>query len=259
MNGSYKTLLYESRDHLALIGLNRPEVLNAINPEMCAELQRAMEEADSDEQVRIVVLYGVGRYFCSGGDLKSEQTEPAKKVLDEVYKPALMSVFDAGKPLIAAIQGGVVGVASALMMSCDLVVMENNAFLSAPFVGLGLIPDGGVSWHLLQKLGHQRAYEIIAGGQKFDAESCLSLGLANRVVPEGQSMTEAIEWALELAKKPPLALQYAKKALRFSMANSLSDSMSCEHKFQHILAQSEDVQEGLAAFREKRDPIFGGK
>ena len=215
---TYRTLVYKSKDRVACIGLNRPDVMNAINFEMCAELRRAIDRAVADTSIRVIILYGEGRCFSAGGDLNVKESAPADQILDEVYKPALLSVFESTKPVIGAVHGLAIGVASGLALSCDLLVMADDAYISAPFVGLGLIPDGGVSWHLVHQLGRKRAYEYIVDGKRLSAVECADLGFANRLTAADQLMTEAQSWAEELATNPPLAMRYAKQALNEAMA-----------------------------------------
>lgn len=254
----YKTLTVDVAGGRVDIGLNRPASLNAICPAMCSELSQVMSDIQLDEDARVIVLYGHGRMFSSGGDLKAQPAGEPDQVLDTIYKPALLSIIDSRVPVIAAVHGGAIGVAAALMMSCDLVVMADTGFLMAPFVGLGLIPDGGVSWHLQRYLGKQRASEAIFGGRRLTAEECLATGIANRLVKENHVLSEARAWADELATQPPLAVSAAKAALRYAATNNLPDSMSFEAKLQKELVASDDAQEGIAAFKEKRKPVFKG-
>lgn len=256
---SYQTLSFEVADNQAIVGLRRPNVLNAIDPEMCRELGHAIDRANSDDEVRVVVLHGHGRFFCAGGDLKSTEGYSPENALDKIYKPALLSVFNSEKPIVAAVHGGAVGVGSAVMLSCDFVVMADSAFISAPFVSRGLIPDGGASWHWLRYLGRQRAFEAIINDRKILAEECASLGIANRVVSEEQLMGEARDCAAQIARKAPLAIAAAKKALRFAMDHSLSRTMEFEAELQNSLAMTDDAKEGIAAFLEKREADFKGR
>lgn len=256
---SYESLSFTVEDYQAVIGLRRPDVLNAINPKMCRELTHAIGRTNSDNDVRVVVLHGHGRFFCAGGDLKSDEGHSTENALDEIYKPALLSVFNSEKPVIAAVHGGAVGVGSALMLSCDLVVMADSAYVLAPFVSRGLIPDGGASWHLLRYLGRQRAFETIVDDRKVPADECASAGMVNRIVPEERLMAEARDWAAQIAARAPLAIAAAKKALRHALENDLSSTMSFEAELQKTLALSDDAKEGIAAFLEKRAANFKGK
>ncbi|MDH3692607.1 MAG: enoyl-CoA hydratase/isomerase family protein [Gammaproteobacteria bacterium] len=255
----YQTLVYKSADRVAFIGLNRPEVMNAINSDMCFELRRAIDCATADTNIRVIILYGEGRCFSAGGDLKAKESAPVDQILDQVYKPSLLSVFESTKPVIGAVHGPVIGIASALALSCDLLVMADDAYLSEPFVGLGLIPDGGVSWHLVRQCGRKRAYEIIVDGKTLSAVECADLGIANRITAADQLMPEVQSWAEELAVKPPLAMRYAKQALNAAMTMGLPESMSLEAKLQKMVADSGEAKEGLEAFLEKRSPDYGNQ
>ncbi len=155
--------------------------------------------------------------------------------------------------------GAAAGIGSAFAMACDLTVMAEDAYLYQAFAAIGLVPDGGATWHLAHTLGRKRAYELMVGGEKLSAERCLALGLCNRVVPANELLDEALRWAGELAEKSPLALRYAKQALQEAMENSLGETISNEAKLQHICMTSEDFQEGVAAFFGKRRPAWKGR
>ncbi|NCF74356.1 MAG: enoyl-CoA hydratase/isomerase family protein [Gammaproteobacteria bacterium] len=254
----YQTLTVEVDSGRVEVGLNRPLSLNAISPDMCLELMSVMSDVQADASTRVIVLYGHGRMFSSGGDLKAEPVDDSEQVLETIYKPALLSIVDSRVPVIAAVHGGAVGVAAALMMSCDLVVMADTGFVMTPFVKLGLIPDGGVSWHLQRYIGKQKAAEAIFGGEKIPAETCLGAGMVNRVVDEARVVSEARTWADDIAALPPLAVAAGKATLNYSATNNLPDSMAFEAKLQKELVASHDAQEGIAAFKEKRQPKFKG-
>lgn len=254
----YETLTVEKDSDVVEIGLNRPSSLNAISPQMCSELVSVMADIQADKSVRVIVLYGHGRMFSSGGDLKAEPVDDSEAVLEKIYKPALLSIIESRVPVIAAVHGGAVGVAAALMMSCDLVVMADSSFVMTPFVQLGLIPDGGVSWHLQRYLGKQKAMQAILGGEKILAETCLGTGMANRVVDDAQVLSDARSWAKDIAELPPMAVAAAKATVNYSATSSLSDAMALEAKLQKELVASDDAQEGIAAFKEKRQPKFEG-
>ncbi len=255
----YATLTLDVNHGRAEIGLNRPDSRNAITEAMCSELLDAMTRVQADKAVRAVVLYGHGRMFSAGGDLKAVPSGEADEVLENIYKPALMAVLECRVPVIAAIEGAAVGIACALATSCDLVVMADNAYLSAPFVGLGLIPDGGLSWHLRHHLGKHRATEVILHGRRLSAIECHDVRIANVLVDEGQALRRAREWADDIAALPPLAVEAAKAALAFAETNNLPSSMSFEAGLLKTLAKSADAQEGLAAFKAKRKPVFKGR
>ncbi len=255
----YRALHFERLDRVLRVTIDHPDnSRNAVDGLLHTEFGRLFRDLKQEADARAVVLTGRGACFSAGGDLKAEESAPVDQILDEVYKPALLSVFESTKPVIGAVHGLAIGVASALALSCDLLVMAGDAYLSVPFIGLGLIPDGGMSWHLAHQLGRQRAYEVIVDGKRLSAAECADLGFANRITAADQLMKEAQSWAEELAAKPPLAMRYAKQALNAAMTMDLPDSMHIEAKLQKIVADSKDAKEGLEAFLEKRLPNYGG-
>ncbi len=257
----YQNIFIERHEAVAVVYLNRPDFLNAINTGLRTELLAAVESINSDPAIRVAVLTGHGRGFSAGADLTEDNGGSDYDVrveLKEEYKPVLMAIYDAPKPWISAVNGAAAGIGSAFAMACDLSVMAENAFIFQAFAAISLVPDGGATWHLAHLLGRKRAYEFIATGEKVSAGKCLELGLCNRVVSAEDLVPETLSWATELADKAPLALQHAKAALNFAMENSLADTIDKEADLQHICVHSEDAKEGIRAFREKRPARFKG-
>jgi len=245
----------------ALIKLNRPDVLNAFNDEMRCALRDSLEAAGNDTGVRVVVLTGEGRLFSAGADLKAglPDGERAQSQLREEYNPALTTIAEMPKPVIAALEGPAVGIGLAYALICDLRVMAESAYLQAPFNDIGLLPDGGLTWLLPRSLGYARAFEFIAESRKLDAAQCLGLGLVNRVVADGHAVTQALAWADALALRPALALAATKKAMRAGLSSTYAQSLTTEAELQGPLVDSKDCAEGIAAFIEKRPPKFSGR
>ena len=256
---SYGTIKFEVKDSLCWIGLSREDTRNAINAQMCLEITDAMQRAVRDKQVRVVIVYGVGHCFSAGGDLKSELPSLDDDVLETIYKPMLLSVFHSTKPVVCMVHAYAIGVASALAMAADFLFMEDDAYLMQPFIGIGLIPDGGVTWHLVNHLGRKKALEVIVSGEKISASDCVTLGISNRSCPAEKLTDETQEWAESVAEKPPLAIRYAKEALNKAMELNLADAISYEARLQNITMLSDDSQEGVLAFFEKRKPRFKGQ
>lgn len=259
----YQTVVVERQGETAVVSLNRPDSLNAFDAQLRSDLRLAVREVNDDPAVRVVVLTGAGRAFCAGADL-SESAENAAnfRVEDQLngeYKPILLEMNNAPKPWIAAVNGAAAGIGSAFAMNCDLVVMADNAYIYQAFTAIGLVPDGGATWHLVRTLGRQRAYEVIVSGEKVRAQKCLDWGLCNRVAPAAQLMEQTLAWAAELASKSPLALRYAKQALNSAIENSVGESISYEASLQHICINSADAKEGVASFLEKRAPRWQGR
>ncbi len=260
---NYNTVLVERDEGVAVVSLNRPASLNAFDAQLRRELRQAVREVNEDPAVRVVILTGAGRAFCAGADLaetaESAATFRVEDQLNGEYKPILLEMNSAPKPWIAAVNGAAAGIGSAFAMNCDLSVMADDAYLYQAFAAIGLVPDGGATWHLVRTLGRQRAYEVIVSGEKVRAQKCLDWGLCNRVVPAAELMAHARAWARELAAKSPLALRYAKQSLNAATEASVGDTISTEARLQHFCVTSADAAEGIAAFMEKRPPRWQGR
>lgn len=254
----FETVDYASDAGVALITLNRPQSMNAFNRQMRSDILEAVRLASADSQVRVAVLTGAGRAFSAGADLGDGLPPLVQLQIDEEYKPALMAIAAAPKPFIAAVNGAAAGIGASFAMSCDLMVMADNAYIYEAFMAIALVPDGGATWHLARQLGPKRAFEVIVEGEKIGAARCVELGLANRVAPAAQLVEEALHWAHGLAAKAPLALRYSKEALGRAMQLDLPDTISYEAKLQNITMLSDDAREGVTAFFEKRPPAFKG-
>lgn len=254
---------YETDGHVAIITLNRPEAMNAMNKAMRAELKAAQQKAETDETVRIVVLTGTGRAFSSGTDLKEglggspEHGRFDNSVRD--YKPLVDGVAKSDKIYIAAINGFAGGVALGLALGSDLAVMADDATIFSPFIGIGLVPDGGASWFFVHHLGYKRAFAAMAEGTRLDAQTCLEAGMVNRVVPASDLRDESVTWAKNLSEKPPLALQYLKKIMREATTATQEQTARLESEYQMMAANTEDSVEGIMAFVQKRKAVFKGR
>ena len=257
----FKSLNYTVVDHIARIELNRPKQLNSLNAELRHELLVVVRMASKDESVRVIVLSGAGKSFCAGADLREVSTDDqwAEDRINSQYKPFLMAIEDSPKPVIAAVRGAAAGIGSSLVMICDLVVMSETAYLFQAFSAIGLIPDGGASWHLTRALGPKRAYEVMLTGERMRAEDCRSFGLVNKVVPDQDLESETDSFARLVVSKAPLSMRYTKEAVRKGMSLTLSEAISLEARLQNIPRASADHAEGKAAFFEKRAPVWKGR
>lgn len=262
----YESIEITRHGSVAVVSLNRPDALNAFNASLRAEILLAVREVNKDDSVRVVVLTGAGRAFSAGADLSEipvgATTGGEFHVEDQLngeFKPPLMEIQEAPKPWISAINGPCAGIGSAFGMVCDLTVMADNAFIYQAFAAIGLVPDGGATWHLVRTLGRKRAYEVIVTGEKVSAQKCLDWGLCNRVVPADSLLDDTIAWAQEIAQRAPLSVRYAKEAVNFAQERSVGDTISAEAKLQHICINSEDSTEGAVAFMTKREPVWQGR
>jgi 2-(1,2-epoxy-1,2-dihydrophenyl)acetyl-CoA isomerase len=256
-----ETVLYERQDRVAVVTLNRPEVLNAFNRQLAHDLRDAMTRAAGDREVRAVVLRGAGGRFSAGADLK--QGFPKDRRIEDLintdFRPTLDMIAGMDKPVIAAIAGPAAGIGLSFALVCDLVVMADDAYLLSPFAAIGLLPDGGATWLLARQLGYHRAYQLCIESERVPAERCLELGLANRVVPAARLDEESLAWAQGLAERAPLAMARTKLAMRAAMHLSLTQAIAYEAQLQTACLESEDAKEGIAAFLARRMPEFKGR
>lgn len=250
---------YEQRDAVAVITLNRPDSMNSFNTELRAEVVAAFAKAHDDDNVRVVIFTGEGRSFSAGADLKAGIDRDVEEILQSEYRPVQEAIANIPKPVIAAVPGSAAGIGMSMALQCDLLIMADNAFLLSPFTTISLVPDGGLSWLLVRQLGYRRAFQLSAESERISAERCVELGLANKAVPAGELMPAALEWAGALSKRAPLSLAASKKVMRYAADNSWSDAYDLEARLQGELLGSEDNQEGIQAFLEKRAPEFKGK
>jgi 2-(1,2-epoxy-1,2-dihydrophenyl)acetyl-CoA isomerase len=265
-DASYETLVIERHGPVARLLMNRPEKLNTFSTAMRHEMVAAVNQLNADPALRVIVLAGAGRAFCAGADLADDvaadpehQGELTEHMLKSEYKPSILGITESSKLWIAEVSGAAAGIGSAYMLACDLVVMARGSYLYQAFAAIGLIPDGGATWQLLRAVGRKRAIEIILGGERIQAERCLELGLCNRVVEEGEETAAALEWAGQLARKAPLAVQFSKKALAMAADLNFGEMISQEAAMQNICISSEDSREGVMAFFEKREAVFKGR
>jgi len=265
MSDAYEAVRIERDGSVARLILNRPDSLNAFNAALRRDLLAAVRDLNADPELRVVILSGAGRGFCAGADLTEGFGESAANglstelMLNEEFKPSILGISESPKLWIAEVHGAAAGVGSAYAMACDLMVMAEDAYLYQAFAAIGLIPDGGATWQLLRAVGRKRAMEIILGGDRIHGPRCLELGLCNRVVPADELPAAALELAQKMAGKAPLAVQYSKRALALADRASLAETISAEATMQHILVESEDCQEGVTAFFEKRPAQFKGR
>ena len=247
--------------HVATLCLNRPDSLNAFNRQMRVELLTCFTQVAAMPAIRVVVLGSKGRGFSSGADLSEAPLDGQsveRQLLDE-YGPVLRMIETMDQTVIAAIPGVMAGIGAAIAMHCDLSVMAKNASMVMAFSNVGLVPDGGASWNLLRRLGYQRAYQLIAEGGKLDAASCLELGLVTKLAEADKVLVSAQAWAAALAQRAPIALRETKVLLRNAATQSFNDTMAAEAKAQNQCLASEDAAEAIAAFMEKRSPVFCGR
>lgn len=257
-----KTVLYRKEDKVGIITLNRPNNYNAINDDLLKDFGEALDAAMVDKEVRAVVVHGSGRGFCAGADLAGNLGRTPRQVRDHLnmnYGNVIRRLAEMEKPVIAAIHGSMAGAGIGFGLACDFRIMADNANLRYAFINIGLTPDAGSSWFLVQAVGLAKAMEIAAGGEKIPAQECLRLGLTTKVVPKDELMEAAMEMANYWAERPTLGFALTKKTLRYAANHSLLDTIAYEAEQQVIGLSSHDFQEGGKAFMEKRKPNFIGE
>ncbi|MGI9350133.1 MAG: enoyl-CoA hydratase/isomerase family protein [Rhizobiaceae bacterium] len=251
-------LEYSVSDAICTIALNRPDSLNSFNHELRMDMLKAIRTAEGDPAVRVIVFKGNGKGFCAGADLAEGLDRDIEEELKQEYKPFLMAIHDSPKACIARVHGCAAGIGAGLAMVCDLVIMSEDAYVYLAFAAIGLIPDGGLNWHLQNALGPRKAFETIVEGKRLTADQCLNHGICNEVVPR-KNLDQAVgERAAKIASGAPLAQAAAKKILRQVGQLSLSEAINREAEFQKPLSESEDCRNAVDSFFKKEKPEFKG-
>ena len=258
---NYETIKYGQDGAVAIITIHRPDAMNSFNTQLRADLLAAFERAAGDDSIRVVIFTGEGRSFSAGADLKD--IDSAEKSVDQMlqteYRPVLECIAEMRQPVIAAVGGSAAGIGLSFALASDLLVMADNAFLLSPFTTISLVPDGGLNWLLVRQLGYRRAFQISIESERISAERCVDLGLANKSVPADSLMDETLKWAQALAERAPLSLAATKKAMRHAASNSWASTFDVEAPLQKVLRNSEDFEEGVKSFFEKRKAHFKGR
>ena len=262
---TYQCLLYEVRDRIATLTLNRPERLNALGDTLRDDLYNAVTKSAADPNVGGLVITGAGRGFCSGGDVKSMserdqagQASSAGERLAPVRDRVILAMRDCPKPVIAAVNGAAAGAGMNLALACDMRIASTAAKFSQAFVKRGLAPDWGGSYFLPRVVGTAKACELIFTGETIDAVEALRLGIVNAVVAPDALMAETYKLARKIAAGPPVAIQLSKRAIHHNQEVDLRAALEFETFAQSICRDTEDAKEGVRAFVEKRAPVFRG-
>lgn len=251
-------------DEVAEITLQRPDVLNAFTRPMARELQRALAEAGADPAVRAVLLTGAGRAFCAGQDLAEAvpadaPAPPIEDIVRESYNPLVLAIRAMEKPVIAAVNGVAAGAGANLAFACDIVLAADTASFVQAFAKIGLVPDTAGTYFLPRLIGLHRAAALTMLGEKLAAADAQAMGLVWRVYPTAQLLESAREFARQLATQPTRAFALTKRALNASLGNTLEEQLALEATLQAEAGATHDFAEGVAAFKEKRRPVFRGR
>ena len=245
--------------HIALIRLNRPNELNALNLELMGELRDSLKALDSNDEVRVIIITGNERAFAAGADIK----QMADKNVIDVLKIDQFSTWDqikrTKKPIIAAVSGFALGGGCELAMTCDMIVASETAQFGQPEIKIGIMPGAGGTQRLPRAVGKALAMEMVLTGNFINAERALKAGLINKIVPVEVYLEEAVKLAKDIAALSPISVQLAKESVNKSYEQNLQESLYFERKNFYMCFASEDQKEGMAAFVEKRKPEFKGK
>jgi len=259
---AYNSLLYDKSGCVTTITLNRPDVFNAFNDEQSFELQDALKAARKDEDTRVLVLTGAGKAFCSGQDLKAIAGAEKRSFIDSLnkrYNPIIREMRNMPKPIICRLNGVAAGAGCSLALASDFIVASENASLIEVFINVGLVLDSGSSFFLPRLVGSARAFEMSTMGSKISARQAFEWGMVNRCVPAEQLDAETAAVAEYYANAPTKAIGLMKKMLNKSFSSNLETMLEYETYCQEIAGSSADNKEGVAAFNEKRKPLFTGK
>ncbi len=258
---TYETITVEKHGAVAVLTINRPDKLNALNNSVHAEGVAALDELRKDDSVRVLVITGSGpKSFIAGADISEFEGMTPVTQRNQFHEKTLFNTIDAfPKPVIAMINGFCLGGGNELALACDIRICSENARFSQPEINLGIMPGGGGTQRLTRLIGEGRAMEMILSGDMIDAATANKFGLVNHVFPAEELVEKTMEFAGKIAEKAPIALQLSKEAVKFASRSNLDEGLRREVDLFAICFSTEDKQEGVSAFLEKRKPVFKGR
>src|SRR5688572_743951 len=259
---TYETITVEKKDNgVAVITINRPDKLNALNRQVHIDGVAALDELRRDDEVRVVVITGAGeKAFIAGADISEFADQTPVSQRNSFHERTLFNTIDTfPKPTIAMVNGFCLGGGCELALACDIRVCSETARFSQPEINLGIMPGGGGTQRLTRLVGEGRSMEMILTGDMIDAATAERFGLVNHVYPAAELEAKTLELAGKIAEKAPIALQLCKEAVKFASRSNLDEGLRREVDLFAICFSTEDKQEGVAAFLEKRKPNFKGK
>jgi 2-(1,2-epoxy-1,2-dihydrophenyl)acetyl-CoA isomerase len=254
-------ILFEIKNQVATLTLNRPEKYHSFIREMALELQEKLEICKNDNNIRAIVITGTGKAFCAGQDL-GEATDPKgpdlQKIVNEHYNPIIRQIRNIEKPIIAAVNGVAAGAGASIALCCDIVIAKESAVFVQAFSKIGLVPDSGATFFLPRLIGFQKTTALMMNADPITATEAEGLGMIYKVVEESKFEDEIKSFSEKLAKMPTKGIGLTKKLLNQSMNNSLEQQLNEEEIAQTIAGKTNDYKEGVSAFLEKRKPNFKG-
>ena len=253
---------FEKFDGVGKITLNRPDKYHSFVREMALKLQETLDICEKDDEIRSVMITASGKAFCAGQDL-TEATDPnginISTIIQEHYNPIILKIRNLNKPVIAAVNGVAAGAGASLALCCDIIVASENASFLQAFSKIGLIPDSGSTYFLPRQVGMQRAAALMMTADPISAHEAEKMGMIYKVYTQDDFEKESWNLVLKLANMPTKALSLTKKLLNSSVENSLEEQLNLEDRYQSVAANTEDFNEGVKAFLEKRKANFKGK
>ena len=252
---------YEVEEYIAYITLNNTQEFNAITPSMKEEFYKYLLKSEKDENVKVVIINGKGKHFCSGSNVKKMGDRTVQQTINHMhnFNEIIKHIYSSEKIFITAIQGYCIGGGVGLALASDINYATKDIQIGFTFTKIGLIPDCGTLYHLPRLVGKRKAKELIFNAKMIEAKEAFNLGLINEIVESDQLMDKALSHAKELLKGPSLALSWSKKIINQSDNNTLESVLEFERLGQTVMQQSSDHKEGVNAFKEKRKPVFSGE
>ena len=256
---TFQMILTEIRERVGLIRLNRPKELNALNPQLLGELLEAADAFDANDAIGCLVIAGNDKAFAAGADIKQMAKASPVAMLELVYIDLWDRLAEIRKPIIAAVSGYCLGGGNELAMACDMIIASDTAKFGQPEIGIGVIPGAGGTQRLARAVGKALAMEMVLNNRWLSAEEALQHGLVNHVYTVDNYLDEALKLAAGIANQAPIAARIGKEAINMAFETSLASGIAHERKLFYLLFATQDQKEGMAAFKDKREPKWQGK
>jgi 2-(1,2-epoxy-1,2-dihydrophenyl)acetyl-CoA isomerase len=258
---NYESILFEMVEGVATLTLNRPDVFNAFNEQLSNDVNDVLRKISKDKDIRVLVITGAGKAFCSGQDLKAIASSSNRSLSESLYKrynPMIKAIRSLPIPVLCKLNGVAAGAGCSLALACDMIIASENASLIEVFVNVGLVLDSGSSYFLPRLVGSARAFELATLGSKLTAQQAFEWGMVNKVVKSEDLDFEVNKLAVQYSQAPTKAIGLMKKMLNKSFSSDLDTMLEYEAFCQEIAGRSNDYKEGVSAFNEKRKPDFKG-